>query len=159
MTEVGISARAAANVFIAVGGLSLIGRIFIGSASDRIGLRASIIGCFVLTTLALAWLLFAGELWAFYLFAMVFGFAYGGIVALQSPLAADLFGLKAHGTILGINATTVAVGHAIGPLMAGWIFDISGSYFIAFVIILACSVIGLLFAITLKPSGTAAAKP
>ena len=151
-TEVGISTAAAANIFIAIGGLSIVGRIAIGSASDRIGSKSGLIICFILTTAALAWLLVAKEMWMLYLFAAVFGFAYGGIIAMHSPLVAELFGLRSHGAIFGIVIAAFTFGGAIGPILAGGIFDIRGSYYWAFLTCTAISVIGLVLTTLLKPT-------
>ena len=151
-TEVGISTAAAANIFIGIGGLSIAGRITLGSASDRIGSKSGLIICFILTTAALAWLLVAKEMWMFYLFAAVFGFAYGGIVAMQSPLVANLFGLRSHGAIFGITISAFTFGGAIGPVLAGGIFDIRGSYYWAFLACIVISVIGLVLTTLLKPT-------
>jgi MFS family permease len=149
-TEVGISTTAAANIFIALGALSIVGRIAIGSASDRIGIRSALIICFILVTAALVWLLVAEEMWMFYLFAIVFGLAAGGIAALISPSVAELFGLSSHGVIVGVVVLIMSVGAALGPVLAGGIFDTTGSYDWAFVVCTVVAVIGLVSAVLLR---------
>ncbi len=151
-TELGISATAAASIFVAIGGLSIVGRVVMGSTSDRIGSKSALIICFILATAALTWLLVAEEMWMFYLFAVVFGFAYGGLVAVQSPLVADLFGLSSHGVIFGVITFILGIGGAVGPVLAGSIFDITGSYNPAFLVCSALSVISLILALCLAPA-------
>ncbi len=150
-TELGIPEILAANIFIGIGGLSVVGRIVLGSASDRIGNRSTLIVCFALATAALAWLLVAKEMWMLYLFAAVFGFAYGGFIAVQSPWVAELFGLCSHGALLGTIAFVITIGGAVGPVVAGGIFDITGSYNPAFLICGALGVIGLILILLVTP--------
>jgi len=147
----GISASMAANIFIAIGGLSVVGRIALGSISDRIGNRLVIIVCFALMIAAFAWLLVAKEIWMLFLFAAVFGFAYGGLVATQSPLVADLFGMSSHGVILGVVVFIITLGAAVGPVMAGGIFDITGGYNPAFMVCCGFSLVGVILALLLRP--------
>ena len=87
-----------------------------------------------------------------YLFGAIFGFAYGASVALQSPLVADLFGLRAHGAILGAVSFIATIGGAIGPLLAGHIFDITSSYHLAFLACGILSVVSLVLISLLKPT-------
>lgn len=150
-TGLGISATTAATFLTAIGGLSVAGRIATGSAGDRIGNKKVFVTCFILTTLTLAWLLIADEVWMFYLFAVVFGFAYGGLAVMHSPLVADLFGLKSHGAILGIIGFVNIAGGAIGSLLAGWLFDITDSYSLAFLIFSILSLVSTILASFLKP--------
>ena len=150
-TELGISPIAAANIFAAIGGLGIVGRIVMGSASDRIGSRSALIICFVLLTAALAWLLVARELWMLHLFAIVFGFGYGGMSALMPPTVVELFGLRSHGVVLGVITFITTAGGAIGSLMAGSVFDITGSYRVAFLICAALSIIGIILSALLRP--------
>jgi cyanate permease len=70
-----------------------------------------------------------------YLFAIVFGFASLGASILISPLAAELFGLS------------FSIGCAGGPLVAGYIFDITGSYQVVFPICAILSITGIIFGI------------
>jgi MFS family permease len=150
-TGLGISALSAANILAIIGGGSLVGRITLGSVADRIGNKLALIICFILMSVALVWLTVIMEAWMFYLFAAFFGMGYGGISALKSPVIADLFGLKAHGVILGLAYFSDSVGGVIGPVLAGWIFDITGSYQWAFLISLALTIIGIMLSSLLKP--------
>ncbi len=149
--DTGIPPTMAATVLTAVGGLGIAGRIIMGSAGDRIGNRTVLIICYAIITVALAWLLVVKELWMFYIFAGVFGFAYGGLGAVLSPLVADLFGLRSHGAILGITGFANQIGGAIGPVMAGAVFDTTGSYYIAFLIFMACGLVNVILSLFLAP--------
>ena len=97
------------------------------------------------------WLLIAKELWALNLFAVLFGFGMAGLVVLQSPLIARLFGLGSLGVIMGsveFVSTTLATP---SPIVAGYIFDIMDSYQLAFLILAGVSIIGLILSLLLKP--------
>ena len=86
-----------------------------------------------------------------YLFALIFGFGYGGLAALTAPVTAELFGLRSLGTIVGVVMFSFTLGGAIGPLLAGSIFDISGSYKPAFLACAALSATGIILSSVLKP--------
>ncbi len=150
-TGLGIPSSTAASIFIAIGGLSVVGRISLGSAADRIGNRLILIGSFVLMAVAFSWVFVANEMWMLYIFAGVFGFAYGGLVSTQSPIIADLFGMRSHGVILGVIVSIITCGAAVGPVMAGAIFDVTGSYNIAFIVCLVFSISGIILSLLLKP--------
>jgi predicted MFS family arabinose efflux permease len=151
-TDLGIPDIPAANILAAIGGLSIAGRIVLGSAADRFGNRRVFIIGFILIAAALFWLVPAKEAWGLYLFAVVFGFAFGGCVTSESPLVAGLFGLSSHGEILGvINVLGFTLGAAVGPVIAGHIFDVASSYQLAFIICAAMSVVGLILTVLLSP--------
>jgi len=148
----GISPTSAANILATIGGLSIVGRIALGSAADRFGNRRVFVIGFILMAATLFWLVPAKEAWGLYLFAAVFGFAFGGCVTSQSPLVARLFGLSSHGLILGvINLLGFTLGAAVGPLIAGYIFDITSSYQLAFIVAAATGVVGLILTVLLSP--------
>ncbi len=151
-TDIGISAIGAASILSVIGALSIFGRLGMGSAGDRVGNRRSLVIVLILMAIAIFWLQFARELWMFYFFALIFGFGYGGSVAVESPLVADFFGLKSHGAIFGVIVFIALIGGATGPLVAGRIFDITDSYRLAFlvgaVLITAALILAALF---LKP--------
>jgi len=150
-TDLAISAASAANILAVIGMFSIAGRITMGSTGDRIGNRRAFAICGVMMSVALSWLLFAQELWMFYLFAAIFGFAYGGYGPLISLVVADLFGLTSLGVILGVVTFSITIGAAVGPTLAGKIFDVTGSYQTAFLVCIALSIIAITVALPLRP--------
>ena len=149
-TDLGISTATAANILAAIGAASIVGKVVLGSAADRIGGRQVFIICFTLMSASLLWLVPSSEVWMLYLFAVVFGLAYGGMGAVGSPLAAGLFGVRSLGLIFGVLSTGLMGGCALGPIVAGYLFDITGSYQMAFMISAAISIIGLILAVVLR---------
>jgi len=149
----GMSPTSAPNILATVGGLSLVGRIVLGSAADRFGNRQVFIIGFILMAAALLWLVPAKEIWGLYLFAAIFGFGFGGCATSESPLVAGLFGLSSHGLILGVmNLIGFTFGAAIGPFIAGHIFDMNNSYQLAFMVAGALSIAGLTLTVLLSPT-------
>ena len=149
--DLGISPIIAANIIVIIGGVNAVGRIIIGYSSDRIGVKPSLLISFILMGIALLWVMVAKEVWMFYLFAIIFGFGYGGLATLTSMVTAELFGLRSLGAIVGVVMFSFTLGGAIGPLLAGSIFDISGSYKPAFLASAAVSAAGIILSSVLKP--------
>jgi MFS family permease len=145
-----ISDFSAANILALIGGLGIVGMIVLGNAADRIGNRLVFIIGFALMATSLVLLIFADKEWMLYLFAAVFGFGHGGFSSSESPLVAKLFGLKAHGSILGTAVLGFSIGAGIGPLLAGYTFDLSGTYQLAFLVCALICVIGIVLSLTLK---------
>jgi len=150
-TDLGISAVSAASILAVIGGVSIIGRFVMGSAGDRVGNKPAYLICFGLLSVALLWMQLARELWMLYLFACVYGFAHGGFFAVISPWVAELFGLSSHGVILGAVLFSTTIGGAIGPVLAGHIFDITSSYQLAFLVFTVACIVGFILTLLLKP--------
>jgi len=115
-----------------------------GAVSDRLGGKRTLVICLVLQALAMFWLLRATDIWMLYLFAAVFGFAYGGCVPLLPVIAGEIFELKSIGAIVGVQMLGVAIGGAIGPVLGGYVFDVTQSYYFAFTVSGICTVIALI---------------
>jgi len=153
--ELGIPPASAANILAIIGGVGIAGKAIMGVVTDRIGTRTGIIIGLILMIVTLTWLIVARELWMLYLFAVArelwmlylfatfFAFGYGTMVSLMSPTIAELFGLSSVGVLLGIVNFAATLGCAIGPVIAGWLFDINGNYQLVF---LLCAAIGLRWA-------------
>ena len=139
--DIGISAMVAASIVSVLGGASIIGRFLTGFFSDKVGARRVLVVCITTLTLALIWLLVVKESWMFYLFAVIYGVAYGGIVPLYTLITAELFGLKFLGIISAAAMLLGTIGGAVGAPIAGSIFDATGSYDLA---LLLCVIIGTL---------------
>jgi len=150
-TDLGISPVVAASLLAVIGGVSIAGRIGFGSTADRIGTRLVFVVVFVLMLAAYLWLIRATEAWMLYLFAVIYGFAWGGGNASMPLMVAELFGLKSHGTLIGMAAFAGTMGGAVGPLLAGYIFDVTASYQLAFTVAAVVSAVALVLALSLKP--------
>jgi MFS family permease len=129
-----------------------------GFVSDRIGSRKALTLCLVLAMLALVWLLFTDKAWGLYLFAAIFGLAYGGIIPLQPILSAELYGLTSLGIILGSLMLVGTVGGAVGAPLAGSIYDVTGSYRWAIIICIVISVLAFIVSLGLLRSKGVEAK-
>lgn len=147
----GVSAASAANLIAMIGAASVVGKVWLGSAADRIGNKNVYLIGFALLAASLFALVPLTELWTLHLFSIAFGLAYGGLAAAHSPLVAWLFGIRQHGLIFGVSFNGWTIGCALGPIFAGYVFDATGSYQIAFLVCGTLSVIGLLLTTRLTP--------
>lgn len=138
--ELSIEPLKAANILATIGGFSIIGKILMGKIGDIIETRYVLILGFLLISCGLISIVFTNNISLLLIWGAIFGFGYGGIAVSHSPLIAEMFGLKAHGLIFGILNLSVMTGGAMGPLLTGYIFDLTRSYKIA---ILLCSWIAL----------------
>jgi MFS family permease len=150
-TDIGLSTTTAANILAIMGGTSIIGRVALGMVGDKIGNRLAYSIVFCLMSATLLWLIFSKNVWGFFIFAAIFGIAYGGGIAQQSPLVAKLFGVESLGLVLGVANLGFTIGAAVGPLVTGYIFDVLGNYQIAFIINVIIGIIGFLLTMILKP--------
>ena len=153
VTDMGISALSAATVLAIVGGASIVGRAALGSIGDKIGNRQAYLMGYVLIVVALAWLIPSRELWSFYLFAVIFGLAYGNCDTQQSPLVATLFGLTSHGLIFGFLSIGYSLGAALGPFVTGYLYDTTGNYQIAFILCAIIGIAGIILSASLRAPG------
>lgn len=152
-TGLGISAMSAAYILAFIGGANATARIVMGTVGDRIGRKPCFIIGFVLMTVALFMLVVARELSLLYLIAALFGFGWGTASVQISPTIAELYGLSSHGAILGAVLSAGMILGAIGPMAAGYIFDITSSYQLAFLMSSLMSIVGLVLVLFLKPIG------
>lgn len=90
-----------------------------------------------------------------YLFALAYGFAFGGMSPVMAALIGDTFGLGRIGAIFGLLEIGFGVGAAIGPVMGGLIFDVSGSYSLAFLLgAVAMLIVTLLISLIRRETNT-----
>ncbi|MBW1800704.1 MAG: MFS transporter [Deltaproteobacteria bacterium] len=148
--DIGISKSSAAYILAFMGFASLANRAFMGALSDRIGIRSSLVILFSLLIVSQAWTQFSRSLWMLCLSGLLFGTAYGGIMSLQALVVAELFGLRAVGTLIGAVTCSYASGGALGPWISGYLFDVMHSYQSAFVIAYILTGLCFIFSILLK---------
>ena len=130
----GLSAAAAAN---AVGVLALFngaGRIVWGAASDKIGRKNAMTLMFLLQGgMMLALINMGSSEMTLSIAAAWVGFNFGGNLALFPSTTADFFGTKNVGINYGLMFTAYGVAGIAGPILAGSVFDMTGSYMWAFI--------------------------
>lgn len=108
-------------------------RIVSGLLADRLGgVRTLLIGS-CLQCLALFLYLPAGGMVSLYLVSLVFGLSQGGIVPSYALIVREYMPAKEAGARVGFVMMATILGMALGGWMSGWIYDVSGSYTLAFV--------------------------
>jgi MFS family permease len=149
-TDVGISPLVAATFVSIVGLISIAGRLTMGTGSDKLGIFNTLLICCVLLVISLVCLIFTRSIWSFYIFAAIFGFAYGGEVPLIPLLVGKFCGTKAMATLVGLTLFIGNFGGALGPWVAGKIFDVTASYHWAIIIGIFVALISVALALLLK---------
>ena len=130
----GFSSGEAASVAGTMGAAAIAGRILMGVASDRLGRKKVAASAAFLQFAAMLWMIWSQELWMFYAFAIVYGFAYSGFASSMAALISDVFGLSRIGTVFGVLEVSFGIGSALGSIIGGLVFDSTGSYYMAFMI-------------------------
>ncbi|MFI5281323.1 MAG: MFS transporter [Gemmatimonadales bacterium] len=125
----GITAMAAATVLSVAGLASLSGKIICGLVADRAGAKRTLVVGLAIQAVAVSLYVFTRDLRSFYALALMFGFAYGGVMPLYAILVREYFGAKIMGAAFGAVAFLSTLGMALGPLAGGWLYDTFGSYF------------------------------
>ena len=155
-TDLGIDPLVAASLVSIIGVVSIAGRLVMGSGSDRLGMHNIMILVCALIFISLVCLIFTSQIWAFYFFAVFFGFAYGGEVPQIPLLVGSIGGTRTLATLIGLTLFLGNVGGALGPWVAGKMFDLSGHYQWAFTIGASVAFLAILLAVLLKLKSKAA---
>lgn len=142
VVDLGFPESFGATLISIIGGASIIGRLVMGMAGDKIGYKRALLICYMILVAALSWLQVATELWSLSLFVLVYGFCHGGFYTLYSPTVAEFFGTRSHGVILGTVILSGSVGGFLGPIVTGYIFDATASYRSAFLLLLLLALVG-----------------
>lgn len=140
LIEVGFSPLVAAWALGAVSVVAIPGQILLGALSDRIG-REWIwtAGCLGFVAASAALLALEHSRDATFLYAMIFaqGFFGYALTSVMGPIVAEIFEGPHYGSIFGTITIALIGGGAAGPWLAGAIHDATGSYRLAFLLIIA----------------------
>lgn len=125
----GIAKVRAATLLSLLGGASVVGRNALALLARRLGTLATYgLAVFTMGATQMLWLVSAARYVVLALFAVIFGVAYGGLIALGPILLAELFGPEQLGGLAGVNYTAAGVGALFGPTVGAWLVDRTGSY-------------------------------
>ena len=124
----GLPVTTAVTIYSMEGLAGLGGRVALGYLGDRVGVKRVIVAGLLIQAFAAGSFIFARRLEEFYAVAIVFGFAYGGVMPLYAALAREYFSQSIMGAILGAAMMISSLGMALGPSAGGWVFDTYGEY-------------------------------
>jgi len=143
--DVGFDKLYAASVLGMGALLSVAGTIVTGTLSDHIGRELSAVLAYAVSIVGVICALFItgpDHAWLLWIHACFFGLTWGARGPAVTAKTADLFPGPNLGAILGVITVGTGIGSAVGAWGAGWIFDISGSYRLAFVASIVSYLIG-----------------
>lgn len=150
MRDAGLSRESAGWLTSLFGIGGIVGKLVSGWLMDRYS--PNWVGGVTLASTALAFLLLMSEFAtpALIVVAMVVnGYASGTKLQIASYMTTRFAGLKNFGKIFGMMAAVIALGSALGPWLAGRIYDVTGSYSIFLVAGIVGSLVSGLLIVTL----------
>ncbi len=146
-----ISAANAALIVSVIGAGGMVGKILGGALSESLGPRRTIMIASVGMAALMIWLTSPLSTLSFFVFAFPFGMGYGGWILSISLLTGEIFGTSHYGEIFAFaNMGFALFGSFASPLLAGYLFDSTGSYRIPFLVGAAVSFMGLVCVFLLK---------
>ena len=128
----GTEPATAASVVTVIALISMVSRYGAGWLSDRFDKKWLLVILFVLQPIGIFWLVRMHSLLDIIPFVLLYATAYGGTVVVKTTILGDYYGRKNFGTIFGANQGLSTFGGIAGPLLAGFVYDINGSYHLAF---------------------------
>lgn len=144
LVDHGIAAIVAASVVGVVGLASIFGKIGGGWLSDRIEREIVYLAGVVIMVASVGALLLVGTApshWGAYGYAVMLGVGYSVTASLIPAMTSDRFSGPHFGAIVGAGLFGSALGSAAGPWLAGWLFDVTGSYVLPFGLAAACGAV------------------
>lgn len=133
---------------------SIAGRLLLGVFIDPLDKRHVTMALFLLQGAAVLGLAHSTHTVVLYLGTFIFGLTMGSILMTQSLITAECFGMISFATVSGLAGMFVAVGSAIGPTIAGWIYDTTQSYRFAFTLFAGVSLLAAMAILFARPPVT-----
>jgi len=134
--------RQTANVASLVLLASLGGRLIMGWLADHLPKKYVMLLIYSIVAAGISLLFFATVPGVIYLFAVVFGIGLGGDYMIIPLMAAELFGVKVLGRLMGIVLTADGVAEATAPLLVGSLRDATQTYVIGFGVLVMLALVG-----------------
>jgi MFS family permease len=130
--DMGIPGKRAALILSFAAGAGALGKIFFGRLMDLIDARLAILASFGGQLLGLALLMRGGEFGFLLAAGILYGFCRGGVIPLQGAVTGAAFGRLSFGKVTGLLRPVQFPISILGVPAAGWIYDSTGSYDLAF---------------------------
>ena len=143
--SLGFSLSAGAFVILLMTVTTVVGQLGGGYLADRTNKRLTIVFALLGQAVSLVVLALASSYWMLIVFAIFAGVGWGARVPAMQAMRAEYFGGKAFGTIMGFSSLVVMFGMILGPLFAGFVYDVTGSYRGAFMVLSGAALVGAVF--------------
>jgi sugar phosphate permease len=138
-----MSETAAAASITALTVLSIIGRVGLGAATDFFAHKLVMALSLLCVGVSLALFTTVTSAWHLIYVLPLFAIGHGGLVPVRSTLQADYFGLRAFGSIQGLQLTVSTAGAFLGPVLAGYMYDTLENYRLAFLMLAVAPLAGV----------------
>lgn len=109
-------------------------RIGMGWLGDMLDKRRLTMGLLLALSVSVLLMGYTAHALIFTTCMIIYSLAYGGLASLQEPIRADYFGTRAFATIQGVSRSVTTAGTFMGPILAGYFYDLTKSYAIPFTI-------------------------
>jgi MFS family permease len=147
----GFGLGTATSVATAIAFFSMIAQLPWGYWTEKYSLKFLISSCGITSGLSVMILVMADNLMGLYLYALVHGLTQGGFPTLMNVAWASFFGRENSGTIRGSVFPPVIVVGFLSPAIAGWMWDRSESYGLAFICFAIAWIISGLIMLAITP--------
>jgi MFS family permease len=138
------AADEAAQIISLVLTFSIAGRLLMGWLADRIPKKVVMLLIYALVGSSIPLLFLAARHETMFLFSAVFGIGLGGEYMIIPLIAAELFGLRVLGRVMGVILTADGVAEAVFPMLIGYLRDQSGAYRTGFLLLVGLALAGAL---------------
>jgi len=133
LVNIGIDEVTAAGILGLMISISIPGRLIFGFLGDYFEKRKLLAVTMILQGIGVLIFAYASNIAHVYAFVAIYGLTYGGCIPLLMAFRGDLFGRKKFAQMSGIMSPFRTIGNVVGPVFAGYLFDLTGSYKIAFI--------------------------
>jgi MFS family permease len=135
-----VAASSLLGVSVLIGAPARLGMAWLGDLFDKRRLIIGLLSALTVSVLVMGW---TAEPYVFTIVMIVYSLAYGGLASLQEPIRADYFGTSHFATIHGMSRSVTTVGTFMGPVIAGFFYDVTKSYTVPFTIFAAVSCVSM----------------
>jgi MFS family permease len=126
-------------------------RLGMGWLGDLLDKRRLIMGLLLSLSISVFFMGWASHPYLFTPFMVIYSLAYGGLASLQEPIRADYFGTRYFASIHGMSRSVTTAGTFMGPIIAGFFYDLTKSYAIPFTFFAFASLLSTLCMFMAKP--------
>ena len=150
----GLSLTQAATVLSVMALVGAPGRVIFGWLGDIFPKRYVMAGCFIFQAVGLLLFTYVQGILGIAFFLVLYAPTYAGVLPLIPAIQGEYFGRKWFGTIRGMMTPITLISGVVGPVFAGTVFDVTGSYRPAFTVLAGSILLALMLVLTAKPPKT-----